>query len=310
MNLQLVTTDQLAFNYDAVAAPVAIRAREAAERIRLRLRRSAEDIIEIGRDLIAVKDSLPHGQFGAWIEAEFGMGAHTARRFMGVAEEFGDKTRIVRDLTPTALYELAAPKTPLEVREEVERMIEAGEVVTKATIEQLRRERDVLAKGKALAEEEIEQTSSKLSEIEASISSAVSREVDQAAKKIAKGYEDEVARLKREIAELRKPRPAPVIDESGNVVPFGKALTEEDAAKIDAEHDDYSEANFHQTGSDHDKAIAFFGCVRSIAKMNASPKAIYQHIVRDRSPELVDEYMGMVEEAFSQIRAVKELHND
>lgn len=85
-------------------------------------------------DLIAVKESLPHGSFLPWIEAEFGMGEHTARRFMGVAREYGDKSRIVRDLDPTALYELAAPKTPLEVREEVERMIAAGEVVTRATV--------------------------------------------------------------------------------------------------------------------------------------------------------------------------------
>jgi hypothetical protein len=33
----------------------------------------------------------------------------------------------------TALYALAAPKTPIEVREEVEAMIAAGEVVIKAT---------------------------------------------------------------------------------------------------------------------------------------------------------------------------------
>ncbi len=67
------------------------------------------------------------------------MGAHTARRFMGVADEYGDKTRIVRDLPPTALYELAAPKTPPEVREQIEAMIEAGEVVSAATVKDLRR---------------------------------------------------------------------------------------------------------------------------------------------------------------------------
>ncbi len=82
-----------------------------------------------------IKESLPHGQFLPWIEAEFGMGDRTARRFMDVARVFGSKMDSLSDLNVTneALYELAAPKTPLEVREEVERMIEAGEVVTKAT---------------------------------------------------------------------------------------------------------------------------------------------------------------------------------
>ena len=71
---------------------------------------------------------------------------------MGVARQFGDKTSIVRDLDPTALYELAAPKTPIEVREEVERMIEAGEVVTKATVAQLKAEIETAKKGRELAD--------------------------------------------------------------------------------------------------------------------------------------------------------------
>lgn len=93
---------------------------------------TAEDIIEIGKDLIAVKARLPHGQFLPWIEAEFGMHRMTASRFMQVAEQYGDKSNIVLHLDPTALYELAAPKTPLEVREEVEKIIEAGAAITSA----------------------------------------------------------------------------------------------------------------------------------------------------------------------------------
>lgn len=84
--------------------------------------RTLNTIIEIGKDLIAVKESLPHGSFLPWIEAEFGMSDQTARRFMDVGRVYGTKSNIVLDLTPTALYELAAPKTPLEVREEVEKI--------------------------------------------------------------------------------------------------------------------------------------------------------------------------------------------
>ena len=102
-------------------------AREAAERIKLRLCRSAEDIIEIGRDLLSVKERIGHGNFLPWIEAEFGMSQPTASRFMNVARAYGDKVFTVNSLDPGALYELAAPKTPPEVREEIERMIEAGD---------------------------------------------------------------------------------------------------------------------------------------------------------------------------------------
>lgn len=66
-------------------------------------------------------------------DAEFGMGKSTAYKMMGVARVYSGKSDIVSNLTPAALYELATPKTPIEVREEVDRMIETGEVVTKAT---------------------------------------------------------------------------------------------------------------------------------------------------------------------------------
>lgn len=82
---------------------------------------------------------MGHGNFLAWLDAEFEMKEQTARNFMNVAAVYGAKSPIVGDLKPTALYELAAPKTPLEVREEIEKMIEAGEVVTKATVQELRR---------------------------------------------------------------------------------------------------------------------------------------------------------------------------
>ncbi|MCC0067115.1 MAG: DUF3102 domain-containing protein [Rhodovulum sp.] len=75
-----------------------------------------------------MKAKLPHGGFMPWIEAEFGMTDQSARRFMQVAERYG-KSNIMLDLTPTALFELAAPSTPEPVRELVEAKAEAGERV-------------------------------------------------------------------------------------------------------------------------------------------------------------------------------------
>lgn len=94
------------------------------------MRRTAEDIITIGHALIRQKHALPHGSFLPWIDDEFGMTEQHARRFMHVAEVYGGKANIMFDLTPTALYELAAPSTPPEVRAEVERRIAAGETTT------------------------------------------------------------------------------------------------------------------------------------------------------------------------------------
>jgi hypothetical protein len=60
------------------------------------------------------------------------MHEQSARRFMQVAERYG-KSNTMLDLTPTALYELAAPSTPPEVQAEVERRIAAGEIVSAGT---------------------------------------------------------------------------------------------------------------------------------------------------------------------------------
>lgn len=306
----LKLVEQMSFNYDLVAAPIAIQAREAAERIKLRMRRTAEDIVEIGRDLTTTKASIGHGNFLPWIQAEFGMHERTAQRFMQVAEALKGKYDTVSYLEPTALYALANPKTPIEVREEIEAMIEAGEVVTAATVKDLRDKLSGLEKAKAFAEEEIEQKTSKVAELETSMNVAVSTEIEKAAKRIAAGYAEEVSRLKFEIAELKKPKPVTTIDnDTGTVVAFGKPLSAEEAAAIDADGDDYAEADFNTIASEQDRAIAFFGCIRSIARMSASPQAVYAHIAKGRSEKMVAEYMAMVDQAFSQLKAIKDQHN-
>src|SRR4051812_1213845 len=78
------------FDYSLVPADVADRVRSTAEQIRQKVKRTVEDIIiEVGRELLAVKEALPHGQFGRWLRAEFGWSERMAQNFMGVAERFG-----------------------------------------------------------------------------------------------------------------------------------------------------------------------------------------------------------------------------
>src|SRR4051794_28084474 len=94
---------RLPFDYAAIDAHVAADARAAAERINRRLHQSKNDIIEIGRDLIAMKRRLGHGRFLPWIASEFGMSDQSARNFMNVAEAFGGKSKTVLDLPQSAL---------------------------------------------------------------------------------------------------------------------------------------------------------------------------------------------------------------
>src|SRR5258708_34037804 len=52
------------------------------------LKRTAENIIQVGQNLVAVKDMLPHGAFQPWLQVEFSMSYPTADNFMRVAERF------------------------------------------------------------------------------------------------------------------------------------------------------------------------------------------------------------------------------
>lgn len=79
---------QTGFDYAALPVDTALNARAAAERIKLRLKRTVEDIIEIGRELTAVKPSL-EGVFDAWFEKETGLERHMSYKFMQVYEKFG-----------------------------------------------------------------------------------------------------------------------------------------------------------------------------------------------------------------------------
>lgn len=107
-----------AFDYSVVETAVAGQARQAAARIRGHEKSAA---VEIGRELIAMKEALPHGQFIPWIEAELGYSRRTATNLMQVAAEFGDETKwaTVSHLPARVLYQLASPSTPATVREAV-----------------------------------------------------------------------------------------------------------------------------------------------------------------------------------------------
>ena len=77
--------------------------------------RRFERIIEMGQHLIEVKAAIGHGNFLPWLEAEFGWSDRTAARLIRVAEKF-DKLSNLDSVSPSALYILAAPSTPDDVR--------------------------------------------------------------------------------------------------------------------------------------------------------------------------------------------------
>lgn len=127
----------IGFNYDLLETKLADKVRTAADRIRDRIKKTVEDIIEVGSDLLAVKEALPHGQFLPWLKAEFGWSERSAQNFMNVAEQF--KSAKIADLPiqPGAAYFLAAPSVPDEARQKAVEKAEAGEEITFAAAREI-----------------------------------------------------------------------------------------------------------------------------------------------------------------------------
>jgi site-specific DNA-methyltransferase (adenine-specific) len=132
------------FDYDALDTATSTLVQQRTGEIKALMRRTAADIIAIGRKLAEVKERLGHGRFLDWLDAEFGWHRVTANRFMQVAEVFSDleMSQIVT-FAPSALYLLAAPSTPEAVRAEALERAAAGEAITHSQA------RDIVARRQA-----------------------------------------------------------------------------------------------------------------------------------------------------------------
>ena len=124
------------FDYTAVEPAVAADLRAQAKRIRGRIRKTV-DIIEIGHDLAAAKKHIVrHGDFIRWVEAEVGIEARSAQRYMAAAQLY-DKNDIVSFLPPATVYRLAAKSTPAPVIEAVVAKAAAGEIVPDVAVKEM-----------------------------------------------------------------------------------------------------------------------------------------------------------------------------
>ncbi len=113
------------------------RLSQITERIRKRHRAQIQSILDTGTDLLKVKGMLAHGAFVKWLEDEFDWTRQTAFRYMNAATHFGGKCNIVLHLSPTTIYELAAPSTPDEVRDKLVKRLEKGEHVTSDQVKEM-----------------------------------------------------------------------------------------------------------------------------------------------------------------------------
>jgi hypothetical protein len=105
----------------------------ATRTIRNLLKRTSEDMIAIGQELIKARSLFEHGAWEVWLRDELRLSPATARRFIRFAEVFGDKSLPRSDLSGIdrhALVVLCAPGVSKVARVEAIDRAAAGEHIT------------------------------------------------------------------------------------------------------------------------------------------------------------------------------------
>lgn len=119
------------FDYDVLEFQNRTVVQQRTGEIRECLRRSAQDIWEIGQKLTEVRSRLKHGQFDLWLKVEFNWSRRTAYNFINVYKKFRERANFAQiDIAASALYLLAAPSTPQGIRDEYLQQAREGKKVT------------------------------------------------------------------------------------------------------------------------------------------------------------------------------------
>ena len=134
------------FDYSTLNSETQIVVQQHTSEIKSLLRRTAQDIFDVGQKLIEVKAQLGHGHFRTWLNTEFDWSIWTATKFMQVADKFKCVKFSHLDIAPSALYELAAPSTPEYVRCEAIERASHGETITHSLAKAIKAEMSALIK--------------------------------------------------------------------------------------------------------------------------------------------------------------------
>ncbi|TDK37023.1 DUF3102 domain-containing protein [Rhizobium deserti] len=111
------------YDLDAEIADITLA---ATDRIHQRLLSAKMDIVEIGKDLMTVKERLAHGMFECWVDREFQFGKKTAENYMKAARLASETSPEVIELLPQkVVYELAAKSTPVALKNAILTQVEA-----------------------------------------------------------------------------------------------------------------------------------------------------------------------------------------
>jgi hypothetical protein len=105
------------FDYETLPFQQRVSVQSVATEIKEHLRHTAQIIWRIGEKLVQVRSQLENRQFNTWLKAEFGWSQRTAYNFINVYQAFPELANFARiDICISALYLLAAPSTPEDIR--------------------------------------------------------------------------------------------------------------------------------------------------------------------------------------------------
>lgn len=170
---------------------------------------TAQNIIEIGKRLIAAKESLPHGEFGKYLAEKLDFTDRTAQKFIKVAEQFG-KTNTYSDLPVSKLYALLL--LPSEEREEFVQVNNIEEMSTRE-LQKAIKERDKAVKQKNNAENKFKTYQAQLDqaridekqfEDDKQISESKLKAMESALQKEKDNSKEEIAKLQSFIGEAKE----------------------------------------------------------------------------------------------------------
>ena len=123
------------FNYNSLDSSTRSLVAENAQKIKKLLRRTARDILDIGRYLTEVKNSLDYGQFYSWLETEGDLNPRSAHRFMTVYKRLGSDTvsdlGLLDQFYASALYILSPASVPDTALQETFDLAKSGTKITK-----------------------------------------------------------------------------------------------------------------------------------------------------------------------------------
>ena len=127
---QQLSVQEKGFDYNFLSPQVRTLVEGKTCEIKSLIRRNVQEIVDIGQNLIEVKAQLGHGNFRAWLKAEFDWSVSTASRFMQVATKFKCAKLAHLNIAVSALYLLAKSSTPEQALKEALEIASEGENLT------------------------------------------------------------------------------------------------------------------------------------------------------------------------------------